>query len=622
MQFSAFGYRHSDSTLSFPSEILRPIGIGKDKTAYCMYYPAEYSPLAADHDGDSDERFNEHGFMLTPVLVDDWPRSVRITITLQDRAGALNAITSIVKDQGGSIGFFRGGSGSSSCFVLNMTVSFPDVNIVYGDDKHCPYDSKKGFYVEVYKRAKKLAAKIRKDASDYLYLGEEAVELVDGSKLQKGNSERYSKQKAVVMSMCTSLCYFWRLVQFEEDKDQRKLISPFQLSFGSNNRLKDHSDRIREIIASRETFKLKSAGVSDRRIADYHIGGRPIYASVDTKDQTIRFRILNGDSNSSLFAIQVDWERAEPQTSNDPSSCKGVIHGFTEYFEKERMTIKQIHSKEFIKNNSIRGRFNAVINARSLLKAKRFIRDKSPTDLSGELNEYLLPFRVRQERVRVMSLTQMQSAAWQKSDVGLGHNRMKFLISASAANDGYVKARTFTKELNELGYTTEFIADHLHLPESNTKSSSMNTCLDRMRGIVTTASVLFVLVDDIYGKIIPKDGAQEKELKALEHEELAYLGAAQAANAKVSKSIKVGFYSEMEAAMAFALGITVIPIAYRQDRFPSYDTSCIFSGHNTAGLHVLPCGGLNVVETDEKRRDKFHEELERIYLEALNGMNN
>ena len=258
-----------------------------------------------------------------------------------------------------------------------------------------------------------------------------------------------------------------------------------------------------------------------------------------------------------------------------------------------------------------------MLDTGSAKEAWRYINLKERNDLREELNNYLSPspFRVKKDRIRALSLTHLQAAAWHKSDVGMSQNRVKFVISASTANGGYEKARELSERLTQLGYLNEFIPDVLMNPSYSLKNGNSGSCIQVMKEVVISASLLLVVVGDDYGKIdrkktltLTSNNVDEFD-EAIGEEQTAYK------NDKFPQDqqdfYKIGFYSELEVAMAMAAGIRCVPVAYGMKHMPTWPGTCIFSGHNTAGF---------IVDSTEAGRKAFESQIEAIYFETILGM--
>ncbi len=513
MQFSAFGFMHADYTISFPSEILRPIGLGRRKMIHCMYYPERYSSIT------NSNGFNSFGFMMTPLPYADWPRTARFTIKLRDVVGAAHAVCKIINDECGTLGLVGGGATGYTYSTLNLSVTFNDLKLTVNS----PYSKKNGYYIETYERASKLAERIKGECDDLLYSGEESIDLHTGKKLSKSN---YQHRNSVVNTICTSLTYFWRLVELE-DLDELK---PFELKLGTNNRVIDDKRYIKSILSK----KLEGSSEPHKII-----GSRPIYASLDTKDQTIRFRIMPKDSESSIVGIRIYWETIAGKNS------RGLLESITKYFLDKNWNMRQTFSKESSEGKQTYGLLNIVVEMQTIFEAEQFL-DTKPEFIRKDLQRTLSKdHEIRQ--VRITQLTNMLASAWRRSDVGENKYRVNILISAP--NKNYDEAKKLTKELNEMGYLAEFIHDLLEKG-----GPGKNTILS-MADIIRKGSALLVIADENYGEYI---------LQTLE-----------SGKVKVEKE---GLYSEFEIAMALGAGIDVYPVAYeRGEKVPNLPSESLLS---------------------------------------------
>ena len=494
MQFSSLGFMYSDNTLAFPSEIIRPIGIGKDKMVYCMYYPVKYS-IANDSPGS-----NRSGFMMTPIAHVDWLRTARFTIKIKDIPGAANAVCDAIQSKVGSIGFIRGGLTGYSYFTLNITVSFEDLDLSLESE----FDEDNGYYYKTNSKTKELTDYIMESCREFLYYADEEIVLNDGTKISKRNCQH---NVPIVTNVCTSLTYFWRLSKITKDAD----IDHFKLKFGTNNRLVDDDHHIR----ARVVRDLKDNTVS--------IGSRPIYASVDTKDQIVRFQVLSGDSQSSIVIIHIDWETV------DSNSSRGFLEKITAFCAKNKWNIIQVHSKESKLTKYAYGRLNLLVDMGSKSTADRYLDARHENNIDEFQNKLSARFRV--VRVRVLPLTKSLAADWKKPGVEMERNRVRFLVSAS--KNQYENARKLCRELNGFGYVAQFIHDEL---ESQT--SGGDTPIKKMADIIRSGSVLLVIIDQNYGRFIKIETGSGSEFH------------------------KEGLFSEYEVAMALGAGVDVIPVVY------------------------------------------------------------
>lgn len=559
MQLSSLGFMHPDYSMSIPSEILRPIGLGQGKAIYCMSYPKKYSQIACD----DLSNFNDNGFVLTGIPYEDWPLTARFTIKVLDKPGSVGVICKAVKDFGGAISFVRGGSTGYTYFTLNLTVKVNDVEIT-----HCDFNEKCGYFNKVYSRFCDLERFITKECKHVLYEGKGFVKLDQERKFNKSN---YQHHQSIVINVCTSLTLFWRIKEIYDES-----LEVFGLSLITNNKVQIEDLALKNLIQSGDKAKLDTSDFVHRAL----------YLSVDTKDQTIRLRVLSNDNESTILGVRLDWEAEDPN---------GIVNEITSFFETESYHIRHVHGKETKKTKSSFGRVNLLVDLIDSENSKKFkesygvlskdSKEKSDESiwstsfdrsrLRKEINDFIGKKSKGMQTildVRLTSPSLIVQKAWKKSDLNNRNQSIRFLISSPSSR--YNDAKKLSGELSSIGYEVSTIEEEL---ESVTGVPFYN-----MLEKIKKASVVLVLVDEDYGQVL--------------------------FNNKDRTFYKNGFYSEIEATMAASLGVKVIPITYneRSPDIGNFPQQSIFGKKKDGVVH------LNFKKKKEKTKKILHD----IYMEV------
>lgn len=367
-------------------------------------------------------------------------------------------------------------------------------------------------------------------------------------RLRKDN---YNHADSIVMTVCTSLTFFWRLHKFSKNS----LVEIFSLKFENRNLVVDAEGGLQNSLHR----LLKNPTMVQQ------IGTRPVYASVDTKDQTIRLRILPKDAESTMLNFQFDWFSAKGQPA------LGVIKRFTDVCKLNNWNIRQLDSRESAVNHGVKGRTNLTVDLGILA-----IVDECVNHNKDWINEYFKScnsdtFKIN--RHRITRLTHLQSLSLRRRHQGNSSHRVKFAISSPGELER--DAKECEKKIKELGYYAEYI--ERQLKKADTKESNLH----RMADVVRDADILIVLVDKHYGKI--KLNPSKKE------------------------NPKRGFYSELEVAMAYGANLEVVFISFNQKRPIQLPSEAIISVAET----------IEVVDTKTNEGlFSFAELLEEIYFKA------